>query len=408
METQPLTKDRSIETNKVLLIIGILIVAVNLRPAITAVGPLISDIRTDMGITNGVAGIITTLPLLAFGVFSLAAPRLGYRFGNEMMIFAGLFTLLFGIIVRSTGFTATLFLGTAFVGIGIAIANVLLPSIVKTKYPGKIGLITGAYTTTMSAFAAIGTGVSIPLATGLNLGWEGALLFWSGLAVIGLVLWFPQVREARSAKEKADAAGKNKSKLPVPGTTIWRSSLAWQVTLFMGLQSFLFYGLITWLPVILHNSGGLPLSFSAWVVSIMQIAGLPMTFLTPILATRLKNQQGIVTMIAGLYVIGFIGLLVSEATWLFVVSAILIGLAQGSSISLALTMLGIRAANGKQAAELSGMAQSVGYGLAAVGPIIIGSILDITASGTIAVYVFIGVAVLKLFAGLGAARDRTV
>ncbi|WP_088032055.1 CynX/NimT family MFS transporter [Evansella clarkii] len=405
MEIQPLTNKKSIETNKVLLIIGILIVAVNLRPAITAVGPLISDIRADMGITNGVAGIITTLPLLAFGVFSLAAPRLGYRFGNEMMIFAGLFTLLFGIIVRSTGFAAALFIGTAFVGIGIAIANVLLPSIVKTKYPGKIGLITGAYTTTMSAFAAIGTGVSIPLATGLNLGWEGALLFWSVLVVIGLVLWFPQVREARSGKQAAVVAGKNK--LPVPGTTIWRSSLAWQVTLFMGLQSFLFYGLITWLPVILHNSG-LTLSFSAWVVSIMQIAGLPMTFLTPILATRLKNQQGIVTMIAGLYVIGFLGLLVSEATWLFVLSAILIGLAQGSSISLALTMLGIRAANGKQAAELSGMAQSVGYGLAAVGPIIIGSILDITASGTIAIYVFIGVAVLKLFAGLGAARDRTV
>ncbi|HHY21312.1 MAG TPA: MFS transporter, partial [Bacilli bacterium] len=167
---------------RTLLVIGIIIVAFNLRPAITAVGPLVGFIKLDLQISNSLAGFLTTLPLLSFALFSSIAPKLGNRFGSEAMVFIGLLLLISGILIRSTSVLTTLFIGTALVGIGIALLNVLLPSIVKTTFPTKVGIMTSAYSTSMSVFAALGSGLSIPLATGIGLGWEKALLSWLLLA----------------------------------------------------------------------------------------------------------------------------------------------------------------------------------------------------------------------------------
>ncbi|WFT77070.1 MFS transporter [Halobacillus naozhouensis] len=384
---------------KVLSIIGIIFVAFNLRPAITSVGPLISSIKVDVGLSNAAAGFITTLPLVAFAVFSFLAPRLGQRFGLERIVFVGLLTLIAGILIRFISMTFTLFAGTALIGIGIAISNVLLPGIVKEKYPEKVGLVTAVYTTCMSIFSAIGTGLSIPLANDFGLGWEKTLVCWVLLAIPAAIVWLPQLRKPAQVEDvKTPALQEN---------PIWRSPIAWQVTIFMGLQSFLFYSMIAWLPEILSGRG-LSISTAGWMVSVMQLTGLPMTFLTPVLATRFKNQRGIIGMIGCLYTTGLLGVLFGSGIPLLTLSVMLIGIGQASSISLALTLLGLRADNAQQSAALSGMSQSIGYSLAAVGPVLIGILLDVTASVTVPLLLFIAVIVVMVAAGLGAGRNQTV
>ncbi|MDG5788423.1 MFS transporter [Evansella sp. AB-P1] len=402
MESQPLIKPKIITVNKILLIVGILFVSFNLRPAITSVGPLIGYIRTDLTISNGIAGLITTIPLLSFAFFSLVAPKLGYRYSNEWMVFAGLCTLITGMIIRSTGFISFLFIGTALVGIGIAISNVLLPSIVKNRFPENIGLLTAIYTTSMSGFAALGSGLTIPIANIFHLNWQQTLLIWSVLAVAAVLFWIPQLHyrsQNKSFKIEPTHAESNSS--------IWKSKIAWQVTIFMGFQSFLFYCMIAWLPEIL-SGGNVSITVAGWMLSIMQIAGLPMAFFTPIFADRLRNQQGIVLMIGTLYVTGLMILLTTNNVIFTLFAIILIGLGQGSAISLALTLLGLRAANASQAAQLSGMAQSVGYSFAAIGPFLIGYLLDITNSVAIPLFIFLFIVIVMVIVGMGAGRSRTI
>ncbi len=399
MGVEAQSKHQMIDKKKALSILGIIFVAFNLRPAITSVGPLISSIKADIGLSNASAGFITTLPLIAFAIFSFLAPKFGQRFGLERVVFAGLLTLIAGILIRFISMTFTLFAGTALIGIGIAISNVLLPGIVKEKYPLKVGLVTAVYTTCMSVFSAVGTGLSIPLAEGFGLGWEKALVCWGVLAIPAAIIWMSQLRKPARADDVKTPA--------LQGSSIWRSKIAWQVTIFMGLQSFLFYSMIAWLPEIL-NGRGISISTAGWMVSVMQLTGLPMTFLTPVLASRFNNQRGIVGMIGFLYTTGLLGVLFAEGIPLLILSVMLIGVGQASSISLALTLLGLRADNAQQSAALSGMSQSIGYSLAAVGPVLIGIILDITASVTIPILLFIAIIIVMVTAGLGAGRNQTV
>lgn len=379
-----------------LLILGIIFIAFNLRPAITSVGPLIGSIRTDLHISNGVAGMITTLPLLAFAVFSIVAPIIGKKWGNEATIFISLLVLLVGALIRSSGHLGLLFLGTALIGTGIAICNVLLPAIVKQRYPYKVGIMTSVYSTSMGLCAATASGLSIPLAKGMELGWHKALLIWGGVALIAAIIWFPQVLKF-AGKHALQPAG-------LSITSLFRSPIAWQVTLFLGLQSILFYGPITWLPEILINKG-FSIAASGWMLSFMQFCSLPANFITPIIAGKLKNQRPIVMVAGAFYLASLIGLLIGGNSLFLTVCVLLLGIAQGSCISLALTLFGLRSQDSTQAAQLSGMAQSIGYLLAAVSPILIGLLFDYTHSWTIPLSFLLFVAVGTIMAGLGAGRD---
>lgn len=385
---------------KVLLLFGIIFVAFNLRPAITAIGPIIGMIRADFGISNGTAGFITTLPLLSFAAFSILAPRLGQKLGNEQTILLGLFVLFFGIIIRSIGFISTVFLGTLLVGVGVAIGNVLLPGIVKAKFPSKVGIMTSMYTTSMNTFAALGSGISIPLAQGLRLGWQKSLAFWAVIALIAIIIWLPQLKG--NLRRRKSSKGQ-----PSSIKELWGSAVAWQVTLFMGLQSFLFYCSIAWIPEIL-KSGGMNLPTAGWLLSLMQLIGLPATFLAPVLAGRFQTQKGIVLVICIFYFAGMLGLLLGSTYSMSVISIICVGVAQGASISLALTLIGLRTRGARQAANLSGMAQSIGYLLAAIGPSLIGFLFDRTHSWTIPLVILCVVVGLMAIAGVGAGKDRFV
>ncbi len=384
----------------VLLVLGIVLLAANLRPALTSVAPLIGQIRTDTGISNGVAGLLTGLPLLAFSALSPIAPRLARRFGMEQVLLASLLVLAAGILLRSAGAVAVLFLGTAILGAAIAAGNVLLPSLVKREFPERTGLMTSTYSTALAVSAAIAAGISFPIAHQVGgIGWRGSLALWALLALVAAVAWFPQIRSADPMNTSTgNAAGV---------TGLWSSVLAWQVTLFMGLQALGYYVVLTWLPEILQEEVGVSAAQAGWMLALAQVVVIPAMFLAPVLADRSPSQYSVVVVAVTLAGAGTLGLLVaaSTATILWIV---LLGLGQGACFSLALTFFALRAPDSEHAAALSGMAQSVGYLLAAGGPFLFGLLRDATHAWTIPLTLLVAFTVCLLITGLGAARDTHV
>ena len=381
-----------------LLVLAIVLLAANLRPALTSVAPLIGQIRTDTGISNGVAGLLTGLPLLAFAVLSPIAPRLALRFGMERVLLASLLVLAVGVLLRSAGVVAALFLGTAILGAAIAVGNVLLPSLVKREFPERTGLMTSTYTTALAFSAAIAAGASFPIAYQVD-GWRGSLALWALLALIAAVAWFPQIRSADHANASTGTSR---------GVTgVWSSVLAWQVTLFMGLQSLGYYVVLTWLPEILQEEVGVSAAQAGWMLALAQVVVIPAMFLAPVLADRRPSQYSVVVVAVTLTGAGTLGLLVaaSTATILWIV---LLGLGQGACFSLALTFFALRAPDSEHAAALSGMAQSIGYLLAAGGPFFLGLLRDATHAWTVPLTLLVAVTVCLLITGLGAARDAHV
>lgn len=386
---------------QVMLIAGIVTVAFNLRPAITSVGPLIGTIRDDLGLSNWSAGMLTSLPLIVFAIMSPIIPKLANRYTNELVLLAGLFVLLTGIATRSLSVVFLLFAGTILIGIGIAICNVLLPGVIKDKFPGKVGLMTSIYTTTMGIFAATASGVSVPLAEGIGLGWQNALLFWGIPTLLGLFVWIYLSRNRKPEKDMPVAH------IQSGNSNIWLAPLAWQVACFMGLQSFLFYVTISWLPEILHDYG-LSMTMAGWMLFFTQLIGLPASFLVPMIADKFASQRFIVVIMGTAAVSGYTGLLIGQSYFIMIISIILIGVALSGNFALALSFLGIRARTAREAAELSGMAQSIGYLLAAIGPMFIGYLFDLTHAWTVPLFTLLIITVLVILFGLGAGRDKYV
>lgn len=327
MEQSNQLKQNASRVGVVVLVLSILLIGANLRAPITGLSPLIDNIRSDTGIGNASTGMLTTLPLIAFAVFALVAPRIARRAGIERTLFTGLIIIAVGLILRFFTPVWMLFVGTALAGIGIAMGNVLLPGLIKREFPKNVGVMTGAYAMTMNRMAALASGISVPLSNGLGSGWHGSLAVWVILTLVTMIAWIPQLRQ----RVKVSIS------LPNKGKKLWSSGLAWKVTGFMGLQSLLFYIMITWLPTILQNQG-FSESISGWLLALMQLCSLPTSFLLPILAGRFAGQRGIVSIIALCFVMSFSGLL-TGITWISVISVLLFGLAGGGVFSLATMFL---------------------------------------------------------------------
>lgn len=390
------------ETNKrtiALLIIGVVFISATLRAPLTAVGPIISYIREGLDISNVLAGFITTIPLLAFAVVSPFAPKIARRYGMEMTLFLAVLLLAIGIVIRSLGTPFFLLVGTALLGVAIAFGNVLLPSFIKLKFPLQLGLMTGVFTVSMNLSAGLGAGISYPIANGTSYGWQGALGFWAILAIIACIIWLPQIKKKQIVVDNP-TTNVEKAK------SILKSPLTWTITLCMGLQSLIFYTTAAWIPEILQTQG-MDAEKSGWMLSIMQFAQLPMTFLIPILAGRLKDQRILVALFTVFYLIGFIGMLFGDIS-LALLWMIALGLGGGASFGLVMMFFSLRSRTPMEAADLSGIAQSIGYLLAAVGPVFFGFIHDETGSWYIPMILFIVAVVLLLFAGMHAGRDRFV
>lgn len=381
-----------------LLIAGIVLLAANMRACITAVGPLTESIRGSAGISDVLIGLLTTLPLLAFGIVSPFAPRLARRWGMEAMLLVSLVGLAAGVLLRSLPSLSLLFLGTALLGAAIAISNVLLPALIKRDFPLYIGLMTGIYSTLINVSGALGDGASVPLAQGTRLGWTGSLAFWALPAGLTALLWLPLWR-TQTRPDAARVAG-------VPGRRLWRSPLAWQVTLFMGLQSTCFYIAIAWFPAI-FQSKGLNAATAGWMLSLVQFTGVLGAFLAPLIAARMRSQRTLVALVTLLCLGAYLGILGSTNN-LLALWCIPLGLAEGAYLSLALLFFILRTSNARAAAELSGMAQSIGYLLAAAGPLLFGWLRDLTNGWTVPLLALCGLLLVLFAVGMGAGRNAMV
>ncbi|PFO09765.1 MFS transporter [Bacillus sp. AFS076308] len=401
MELQHESTARTKSTYIFLLITGIVLVAFNLRPAITSVGPLVGMIQEDVGLAHWSAGLLMSFPLLVFATMSPIVPRIANRLSNEMTLLVGLIALVIGIAIRSIPMTFFLFTGTLLIGVGIAVGNVLLPAVVKDKFPEKFGLMTSVYSTSMGLVASLASGLSVPLAKDLDLGWQGALIVWAIPAVIAILLWIYLLRFNQGAEHAGIKKAASSSK------EMWLSPLAWRIAIFMGFQSFLFYVTISWLPEILQ-SHGLSIGTAGWLLSITQLSGIPASFFIPVIAGRYRSQIWIAFVLGLLSIIGYAGLLLGSSYPVLIISIIFIGVALGGNFPLALSYIGLRSRNAQRAVELSGMTQSTGYILAAIGPLLIGYLYDMTHLWTIPLIALTVVSVVLTVFGMISGRNRYV
>ncbi len=379
-----------------LLIAGIVLIAFNLRPALAAVGPLISAIRVDTGLANVWLGLLTSLPLLAFGVISMFIPLVSGRIGIEKTLAVALTLLTLGSLLRVIPLKIALFGGTLLIGIAIASGNVLLPGLIKRDFPNKKGFMTGLYSAVLGLGATVAAGVSIPLAQ--QWGWRWALGTWTLPALLALFLWLPQLQFRTLPK--------NIRTFPQSLKHLGSSVIAWQVALFMGLQSLAFYVILAWLPEILQSRGMAPLQ-AGWMLSLSQGMGVLGTLILPVWAERLYSQTKMIWALTLMELVSLIGLIL-PSTSLAPLWVSLIGFSLGGSFGLALLFIVLRTSDTETATELSGVAQSIGYLLAATGPALFGLLYGVNHKWTIPLLMLIVVLTGKLFTGIGAAKDRKI
>lgn len=394
MEVQ--SDKNSEKESQALLIAGIVFVALNLRPALAGVGPLIGLIRDSTGLSNSMLGLLTSLPLIAFGIVSNLTPLFTKRYGISGTLAGALVLLTIGLGIRSLPSVAALYLGTALIGVGIAFGNVLIPGLVKRNFPHKSGKITSLYSSVLGIGAALAAGISLPMAIDLDWGWRGSLGAWILVAVVGFFVWLPQVWRIKRTK--------NTRSFRQAMRNLGGSKLAWKVAFFMGLQSFAFYTVLAWLPEILQ-SRDFTSTQSGWMLSLSQVTGILGTLFIPTLAGKQKDQRSIVVWLVVLEVASLAGLLFPQigltTLWVSV-----IGFALGGSFGLALLFIVLRSDDSDTATELSGMAQSIGYFIAAIGPFLIGSIFDFTGSWFYPIVALLVIAFIKLYMGLGAGKNE--
>jgi len=389
-----------------LVLLGLLLVGANLRASITSVGPVLDELRDELALPSAAASALISLPVLAFAVVSPFAPALARRLGLEPTLALALGTLATGIVLRSLPVTGLIWVGTALLGIAIAVVNVELPALVKRDFPERIGQVTGAYSAVQAVFAAAAAGLAVPIAGSVESGWRLAIGVWAGLAIIALAVFAPQLRRHHVVPAAADDIALEMTTGGAPvGRSPWRSALAWQVTAFMGLQSVCYYSLITWLPTI-ERAMGIGAAEAGVHQLVFNAAGIIGSIAASALIPRFRDQRLLGGVGAAVIGVALLGILLLPA--LMVLWALLAGAAGGLCIVLALSMFGLRTANHSQAAALSGMAQAAGYLVAAAGPIAVGVLHDVTGTWQASIVLLVVVDLLLIVAAQFAGRRRVL
>ncbi len=375
---------------------GLVLIAFNLRPLFASLSVLLSDMLHQQVLTSSQAGYLTTLPVLCLGIFAPLAPWLSRRIGNNRALLVVMLLLTAGTAIRGLGDIVPLFLGSAIAGIAIAIGNVLLPAIVKKEFSRSPALMTGSYTMALCAGAAAAAAGTLPLVRSLETTWATGLALWALPAGIVLLLWAPYAITAeRTQPDK---------QLRIKG--LWRDSLAWQVTFFMGLQSALGYSIFGWIVPILHDRG-LEEVQAGLILSVSIIVQLIACFILPSLAVRCRNQSLINATLALTAAIGFLGMLLGPVNWVWEFS-VLQGIGQGGLFALALTVIVLRSPDSQIATHLSSMAQSIGYTMATLGPLLIGILHSLTGDYTTSGWLFTTLCLGAAISGWGAGRAKLV
>lgn len=377
---------------RLLLGVSLVLIAFNLRPVFSSISALLPEIVGSTGMSSFAAGVLTTLPVICLGLFAPFAPRLAQRVGAERTLLLVMVLLTLGTLLRGFGSVPLLFVGTTLAGACIALGNVLLPGVVKRDFPKSAAIMTGLYTMALCGGAAAAAGLTIPVKNWLGGSWTLALAFWAVPAALVVLLWLPQ---ALRAKKQVSHAG-----FTVKG--LWRDRVAWQVTLFMGLQSALAYSVFGWMAPILRERGMTGIA-AGGIVSFSIMSQVVSSLIAPTIAMRFSSQSIINVALCVLAVIGLVGILYAPlgSVWFW---GIIQGIGQGGLIAAAMTVIVLRSPDSHIAAHLSGMAQCIGYLLAAVGPLLVGFIHSLTGSFGASGILFVALGAGAAFFGWGAGR----
>jgi CP family cyanate transporter-like MFS transporter len=387
--------------------VGLLVIALNLRIGVASVGPVLTCIRVDLGLSATAASLLTTIPVVAFGAFAFLAPWLTRRLGMYQLLGFATAALAVGIGLRRQPSLASLFAGTIIIGAAIAIANVVMPAVIKHDFPGRVGPWMGVYSTALLLSSAIAEGLTVPLLPFAGGHWRPALALWTIPAVAACLLWLPQFFRAPGQAGPSREAGGAPAEAGGPSfRAVLTDPVAIAVTAFMGLQSTSYYVTLTWLPTLLQDHG-MDLHSAGWMLSYSALPGIAAALVSPALARRIRPAWGLIVVSVLCYAVAYAGLAVAPvgAAYLWMT---LLGLAQGASISLSLSYIAWRSRDARHTAQVSTMAQGFGYLLASLGPVAIGAIRAASGSWTVPLAVLAALLVPQLIAGVLASRERQV
>ncbi|MFI5648091.1 MFS transporter [Kitasatospora sp. NPDC051705] len=385
----------------VLFAVAIAAAAFNLRPVVTSLGPLMDPVRSELGMNPTLAGLLTAVPSLCFGLFGFAAPSMARRIGPIAVITAGMGAITAGVLARSfAGGTAVFLLLTALALAGVAVSNVLIPVVIKRYFPEKVGPMIGLYSMSLSAGTSLAAAVTVPMTSALGGDWRVGLGVWAGLGALALLLWLPVLRANRERRERADGPPAAPARLPIT-----RSRTAWAMACFFGLQATGAYVVMGWLPKIFQDAG-VDEGTSGVLLAVTMVIGVPVSFVLPNLAARRGDQRLFVVVLAAFGIAGYAGLALAPAgaPWVW---AVLVGLSN-CAFPLVLTMIGLRARTAGGVAQLSAFAQGVGYLIAVPGPILIGRIYGLTGEWYLPLGFLALLLVPQMLFGLRAARARHI
>ncbi len=377
-------------------VLAALLVAANLRLAVASVGPVLPWIRSDLHLSGISTAVLSALPVVCFGVFAALGPLLSQRLGLGRSIGWLTALLLVGLLVRVGPNASTLFVGTLLAATGIAANNVLLPALVKAEHPRRTGIMMGLYTLALTGSAAVGAGLSVPIADAIGGGWRTALGIWAVLAALALGLWVVARRGPHRQLVLARPTA--------PASALLRDPVAWTVTAYFGLQSLSFYAILNWLPT-LFEEHGFSAAHAGALMSLSAAVQTPVALTVPPLVVRMRRQAWLVLLSAILTGVGLLLVLVSP-TSLPYLAVIVLGIGQGMAFPLALTFVVERSRTPAATQQLSAMAQGIGYLLAAVGPLLVGVLHSVTSAWGVPLLLLVALLLPQTVAGAAAARPR--
>ena len=371
------------QTNKVIILLGIILLGMILRTPITSVGAIIGPLKNLLEINNTVAGLITTIPLIAFAIFSPFVAKISNKIGLEKTLYLAAIVTSIGLLLRFYINTSVFFVTTFIIGVGLTVGNVLLPGLAKKYFPENLGVMTGFYAVVMNVSASVAAGVSYPILSS-NIGGEKfstglAVNIWLIVSILNIVIYAIITKNSKSERIEDKKSG---------GKGYLRSLKMWSVMLSMGLQSALFYCSVSWFAEIMISKGFTP-SEAGLLLSISQFAQFPSTFLVPVLAEKIKNKLIIPIFIAMGYIASLIGMIYIQGNFaLMTIYIVLFALAGGGSFSYVMYLFSAKSKNEEEAADISGLAQAGGYWLAAIFPPLLGYVRDVL-NWDVAIYILI-------------------
>ncbi|MBK0371745.1 CynX/NimT family MFS transporter [Streptomyces sp. RB110-1] len=388
-----------------LIAVGLVLAALNLRPAITSLGALLEEVRDGLHMSGSVAGVLTSVPPLCFAVFGVTAPRLARRFGAGAVVCAGMAAIAIGVGIRPyVGSTAGFLAASALALMGIAVSNILMPVIVKRWFPDRVGSMTGLYSMALALGTALAAALTVPVTGALGGNWQTGLAVWAGLAAAAVLPWIVLVRDRTPAPAPAvpvpAASGAD-----APALRITRSRTAWALACFFGLQATAAYITMGWMPQIFRDAG-VSAGTAGLLLAVTMAMGVPLAFVIPRVASRLRQQGPIVVVLGLCGLIGYGGLYLAPAAgaWAW---ALLLGVAN-CAFPLALTMIGMRARSGAGVVRLSAFAQSTGYLISIPGPLLVGVLYQHSGGWGLPIALMAGLMIPQMAVGFLAGRDRTI